>query len=739
MFVGEAINGIIGPIFETTWSSLKARYHEGIKNTEQEQKRIKAKDAIAQASANYHQNYLDRHCNIKVLPGLMKEGMALDSIYTAVKFLKDSDLRYFSTLDDLEELYRAAGNRRFRVGKNKRQDGLTAANNEQYLMVLGGPGVGKSTFLRKLGLESLENRLDHDLVPVFIELKSFKSKEISLQQAIAKELEVSGFPYAESLVKSMLLDGKMLVLFEGLDEVPSTRMDIVIEQIKDFCDQYQQNRFVISCRVAAYKGGFNRFIDVTMAEFDDEQIEQFVRQWFSSELDKESGTAERFWDLINRPKNFSSKELAQTPLLLTFLCLVYDRSQELPPVRSDLYGDALNILLKDWAAEKRLKQDPIYEGFHAGLEKVLLSEIAYNSFKADQLFFSEQNITKRITEFLADTLEAPKHLDGMAVLDAIKVQQGILIERAKNAYSFSHLTLQEYLVARYVSSQLLVEEMVREYLTDKRWREVFLLVSGLLEGRSHELFLMMESQANTCVSSLKLQGLLQWVMDLSGTSPTANTLLAARAWLLASSIAVASNLNSNIPISMANSFSLHSINLLSITSIIATGRASHIASPQALVSGSVNDIDSNITAIASDIDYKIIAMAMITSLSLTSAIASASARAIASASASASASSVDCESLSTKLKDLREQIPSNKATSDEWQNFTDQLLETFLIFFCLDRELISFSRTEAQDLEKYLYATKLIIDCKNAAVRVSRKEWEAIESRLLTVPGGEVA
>ncbi len=114
--LGDVINGIIGPIFDTTWNSLKTRYHEGLKDTELKQEHLQAQHEIAQASIKYHQNYLDRHCSVKVLPGLMKEGMPLDTIYTAVKFLRDSDLRYFSTLDNLEELYRQAGNRRLRHG-----------------------------------------------------------------------------------------------------------------------------------------------------------------------------------------------------------------------------------------------------------------------------------------------------------------------------------------------------------------------------------------------------------------------------------------------------------------------------------------------------------------------------------------------------------------------------------------------------------------------------------------------
>ena len=145
--LGDVINGVIGPVFDATWNSLKAHYHQGLRETELKQARIKAQQVIDQASKNYYQNYVAHQCNIKVLPGLMKAGMPLSTIYTAVKFLNDSDLGYFSSnLDDLEAQYRQANRRRFRIGNNERRDGLEVANQEQYLMVLGGPGVDKSTF-----------------------------------------------------------------------------------------------------------------------------------------------------------------------------------------------------------------------------------------------------------------------------------------------------------------------------------------------------------------------------------------------------------------------------------------------------------------------------------------------------------------------------------------------------------------------------------------------------------------
>ena len=65
---------------------------------------------------------------------------------------------------------------------------MTVANAERFLMVLGGPGIGKSTFLRKIGLETLkkDGRLQRECIPVFLELKKFREETIDIQQKIVE-------------------------------------------------------------------------------------------------------------------------------------------------------------------------------------------------------------------------------------------------------------------------------------------------------------------------------------------------------------------------------------------------------------------------------------------------------------------------------------------------------------------------------------------------------------------------
>ncbi|MGQ9872633.1 MAG: hypothetical protein ACUVQO_17870 [Leptodesmis sp.] len=105
---------------------------------------------IEKASEQYAWNYAKRHGVLKVLG--MREPVSLESVYTPVQFLDRDSLSRFDSIEELEKAFRVQGERSFQRKQSRQQDGLKVANEKQYLMVLGGPGAGKSTFLRKMGL-----------------------------------------------------------------------------------------------------------------------------------------------------------------------------------------------------------------------------------------------------------------------------------------------------------------------------------------------------------------------------------------------------------------------------------------------------------------------------------------------------------------------------------------------------------------------------------------------------------
>ncbi|MEA5449328.1 hypothetical protein VB780_12165 [Leptolyngbya sp. CCNP1308] len=148
----------------------------------------------------------------------------------------------------------------------------------------------------------------------------------------------------------------------------------------------------------------------------------------------------------------------------------------------------------------------------------MLAEIGYKGFSSDQLFFTQPELVSQIKSFLADTVDKPKYLDGRAILNAIAIQQGILVERSENIFSFSHLTLQEYLTAQYLSQDPeLIKELVRSYSVDQRWREVFLLVSGSLQN-SDKLMQFMEAEGKGSLKTPKVKAILTWITQNTNKS-----------------------------------------------------------------------------------------------------------------------------------------------------------------------------------------------------------------------------
>lgn len=739
----SAIGGTAVSIVETAVKAGKyaaKEVREAYTDVERVQQLIAASEA-------YLENYRHRHCQIKILPGLMNEPLDLEAIYTDVKILDDISRRAFIGPEALEAAYREKGSRYFGNSTAERLNGMTVANDKQCLMVLGGPGIGKSTFLRKIGLEALkkEGALTNECIPVFLELKKFREGTIDIQTKIVEEFDICKFPDAAAFVEAALAQGKLLVLFDGLDEVPSDNLNQVIEKIENFVDQHsqklpgtdQQNCFVTSCRLAAYRSSFRSFTDVTISEFDDEQIKQFIDRWFGTEEDKALGTGDKYLALLNQKEHRATKELAQTPLLLTFLCLVYDREQMIPNERSTLYGSALNIVLKEWAAQKRIEQEPIYKGFHPALEQIMLAEIAYDSFQKGQLFFSKEMITAQITDFLTDMLEAPKQLNADAVLEAIEVQQGILVERATDAYSFSHLTLQEYLTALHIVDKRLEDDLVTQHVTDDSWGEVFLLVAGLMKNNVMILLLAIDRQARTHIASHpKLQALVKWA-EVNRVGPS---LLCQRA----ASLMIASNSDSNSDIAKA------------IASDIASDIARATASAKAMASNSDPAIDiASAKAIASnsdiaiDIDIvsaKAIASDIVSAITIASDIASDIVSDITRASdiARAITSTSDSESnhhffqaetfnsITTHLTKHQQSIPKVSDSLKTWRTWAEKLNLIWLEALELDQDAITLSRQEAIDWKHYMYANKLLLKCKQAAIRIPRVEWEKLENRLLT-------
>jgi predicted NACHT family NTPase len=676
-------------------------------------------------------------------------------IYTTVNILERISGRRRLEIAELVENCGGEEFDRFGLSQisDKRVPGLKAVSQHSKLMMLGKPGAGKTTFLKYLAMQCIEGLFQPERVPFFITLKDF---------AETRE-QFDLLRYVDRVVEAPILKaGRALVLLDGLDEVREEDTGRVLQQIREFSEQFHTNPIVITCRIAAKEYTFERFTEVEVADFDETQIASFAQNWFRL---SDPTKAERFIQKLK--ENKPVQELASSPLLLTLLCLMFGETADFPANRSELYKEGLDVLLKKWDAKRNIERDQIYKNLSLQRKEDLLSQIALTTFSQNDYFFKQKTVEAYIADFMRNLQHIdpdPEALrsDSEAILRSIEAQHGLLVERAKGIYSFSHLTFQEYFTAREIvetqstgSLQQLTEQII-----EKRWREVFLLTAGMMRNANDLMQLMKQQIDGLVASDPELQHFLSWVSQKSHSVEASYKPTAIRAFYLALGRALARALAhalDRVRALRALALALDlALDLDRVRDIHALALALALALARALARALDLHLDRALHlahAHALDLHFDR-ALNLAHARALDRALHLAHARALDRALAHALDRALDLHldrdlahaldldlepELQRRLQELKDQLPDasyeNREAFRQWWQVQGQAWTKQLRAIMIEHRNIGhdwqFNDEQQQKLQQYYDANRLLVDCLNSDCYVSREVRQEIEETLL--------
>lgn len=366
----------------------------------------------------------------------------------------------------------------------------TVLRGHQHLVVRGHPGSGKTTLLKNLAIRYANKRMKSlhgkHLIPVFVSLKdAASSPEVSSTQLFNYMVGMlrPHFKQAEEYLRHRLEEGNCIILLDGVDEIHSDQIHAVLQEIRTLANDFGRNRIVATVRKEGYEaiGLDARFTETEVAGLTLPQIETLALSVIRANQpqSKHDQLAEQCSRLINAIKgNKGLLSLAENPMLLSIIALVFDDEGDLPRKRVELYECCLKLIL--------------------GLREETVAHITYRfRYDIDQkyyalrklaLYFTEQNIFQFTGTILKRELKGIAsviNLSADEVDDFIDELCKIGIMRKISAfddnYDFVHKTFLEYLAAREIQeNQSDKERLIFDHAEDPVWREVVLLYVGLL-------------------------------------------------------------------------------------------------------------------------------------------------------------------------------------------------------------------------------------------------------------------
>lgn len=360
------------------------------------------------------------------------------------------------------------------------------------ILVEGGPGQGKSLYLRKL---CIKEGAGSNFIPIFIEFRNLGYKK-KLKEELMEAIEDLGVKLDNSLFDFLAKSEKIVLFLDGFDEVPNNERTRIARELETIVRTYPDLRVVVSSRPDSGMGSSYYFSKRKISPMLVDTQKKFVNHLYKSDKEAES------INTILSNSDFIS-EVTTTALLLTLFTITYNARQFKPDSLSEFYSLIFPTML--------YRHDRMKMGFERERKAGLTDYQMQRLFNSLSFLSLNDNNTRFPSYLFQDYLHKSAKLDGLPenledrLIDDITSITALIVRNGFDEFSFTHKSIQEYFASVFIS--MLSEDrkigfyklVINDFNEFRKWQNTLSFLETIDERNYTKYFLIPYKKNALCL------------------------------------------------------------------------------------------------------------------------------------------------------------------------------------------------------------------------------------------------
>ncbi len=446
----------------------------------------------------YAQQVQEKHRDDRLLGTIRSSTNLLRKVYVQLKIAESGSLSEACA----EERVMAKGLPGTRLPDSIDIDALLALDLDVHKGISGrwvvcaDPGAGKTTMLRHFA-QRLAKAVEEDSqarIPIYVSLASWARGPNTPLEKLVEDQLTAGDGLATTLDQAAREQprGRVVVLLDGLDEVPHDSLDDIRNRLIDLANRWPRTPIVVTTRPIGYLPfSPELFRDVDLLPLDRLRKREFLVDWFC-----DKGIAEGHLAAIDADVRLT--ELSGCPLYLTLLALLFEKDIVPSGLRHELYDQVIKLLL-----EGKHRDQPAmgYISFIRRALQTLAIDMTERDAQSMDLESAEGVLLRapQVREELESVGVWDKNICRFLEMQGERIG---IFGSYSGEWSFWHKSFREALVAEALSEAELLARLQKLDGLESRWAEPIALICGRSDDPDNFLLEIAKQNQNLAMRAL---------------------------------------------------------------------------------------------------------------------------------------------------------------------------------------------------------------------------------------------